>query len=180
MKRIFYIPLLLSLFVFLSCDQEADESLDPRPLLVNGQFMRLDITKDRFNANDLANTSFGGKLTSPSGIVVRYELLVRVTRAGELVSDYLPYDEITSFPYDLNVTPATIEAVYAEASIPLTLTNGDKIRFIAFSYDAAGNKVGFTNLSRTVQTQPGYKQAYRFNFAVLSDLTSDVNNYEGS
>ncbi len=163
-----------------SCNQEADPSLDPRPLLVNGQFMRLDIQKDRLDATDLQNTSFGGPLTNPSGTVVRFEMFVRVSRAGDLISDYLLYDKIYSFPYELSVTPASIEAVYAREGIPLTLRNADKIRFVTFSYDSSENKVGYTNLSRTVQTEAGYKQAYRFNLQVTDQLEAPVNNYEAN
>ena len=85
MKKIFLLPIFILTFVsFSSC--EKDESLDPRPLFVSGQFMRLDIKRDRLNVND-PNTSFGGPLTNPSNTVVRYELFVRLTRGGVVQSD---------------------------------------------------------------------------------------------
>ena len=179
MKRLFFIALLLvSFFSFSGC--EKDDSLDPRPVQVNGQFMRLDITTDRMNANDIDNAFFGGKLTSPSGTVVRYEMFVRVTRNGELLSEYIPFGQpITSFPLDLRITPAQVQLAYENAGINIgTLLVGDTMRFIAYSYNSNGTKVGYGNLSRTVQTEPAYKQAYRFNTLLTANLTSPVNNYE--
>ena len=179
-KKIYLIPVfIIAMFSLSSCDQEQDDSLDPRPLLVNGQFMRMDILQNRMNANDLANAYFGGPLTNPSHTVVRYELFLRVTRGGALLSEYIPYDVLTSFPQDLIITPVKIEQAYNDFGLNIApLRDGDQIRFIAYSYDSAGNKVGYGNLSRTVQVEAGYKQAYRFNFIVTTNLTSTVNNYE--
>lgn len=179
MKKIFLIPFFVfSLFTFSSC--EKDDSLDPRPLLVNGQFMKIEISKDRIDANDLANAYFGGKLSNPSSNVVRYELFVRVTRVGgELLSEYIPLETITSFPTELQITPAKIEQAYVAFGKDIApLRNGDSMRFIAYSYDSAGNRAGYGSLSRTVQIEPGYKQAYRFNAKVTTDLNQPVNNYE--
>lgn len=182
MKKLVLLPLLLLLVFFSFSSCEKDESLDPRPLLVNGQFMRLDITKDRFDATSaatMATTSFGGSLTNPSGTVVRYELYVRVTIGGILQSDYVPYDVLTSFPQELSITPAKVQQAYADAGITIpALTAGNQIRFIGVSYDSAGNRAAYGNLSRTVQTSPGYKQAYRFNLECKTNLTEEVNNYE--
>jgi hypothetical protein len=57
------------------------------------------------------------------------------------------------------------------------LKKGDFFRFIAYSYDANGNKAGYSNLSRTVQSVAGYKQAYRFNLVYTDELIQPVNNY---
>lgn len=177
MKKIFLLPIFILTFVsFSSC--EKDESLDPRPLFVSGQFMRLDIKRDRLNVND-PNTSFGGPLTNPSNTVVRYELFVRLTRGGVVQSDYIPYDVLTTFPQELAITPAKIEQAYEAAGQSVApLANGDAFRFIAYSYDSAGVKRGYYNLSRTVQTNKGYKQAYRFNLILTDNLTAPLNNYE--
>jgi hypothetical protein len=59
MKILFYIPVfLITLVSFSGC--EKDDSLDPRPVIVDGQYMRLDIKQDRMDANDLDNAYFGG------------------------------------------------------------------------------------------------------------------------
>ncbi len=177
MRKIFFIPVFFLAFICLIGCQK-DESLDPRPLLVQGQFMRLDIKRDRLNANDLENTSFGGTLTNPSGTVVRYEMFVRLTRGGIVQTDYVPYDVLTSLPQELSITPAKIAQAYEIAGHSIApLANGDFFRFIAYSYDSAGHKVGYGDLSRTVQTNESYKQAYRFNL-IVTNQTDDVNNYE--
>ena len=181
MKTFFYTTILFFAFIsFSGC--EKDDSLDPRPVIVDGQFMRLDITTDRMNANDIDNAFFGGRLTNPSGNVVSYELLVRVTRGDNLLSEYIPLGEpITSFPFDLKITPQQIQLAYEEAGIDVgEIVNGDRFRFIGYSYDAKKNKVGYGNLSRTVQTEPAYKQAYRFNTILTTNLDTpkQLNNYE--
>ncbi len=176
MKKILIIS-IFGLFIFTFSGCEKDDSLDPRPVFVNGQYMRLDIKRDRLNANDIANTSFGGTLTNPSGNVVRYELFVRMTQAGVLQSDYIPYDvPITTFPTELEITPAKIAAAYG---IDVSkLAKGNAFRFIAVSYDANGNRAAYQNLSQTVKSNAAYKQAYRFNFILTDNLTADLNNYE--
>lgn len=174
MKKLILLPLLFLAFLSVSC--EKDESLDPLPTKEIGQFMRLDITTDRLNFNDVNNTAFGGHLTNPSGTVVRYEMFIRRTNAaGVITGDYVPFLTVNSFPYELAITPAMIAT-----SLGLTvadLENGDFYRFIAYSYDAAGNKVGYGNLSRTVQTTKALKQGYRFNTILTDNLTAVVNNY---
>lgn len=179
MKILFYIPILfITLFSFSGC--EKDDSLDPRPVIVDGQYMRLDIKQDRMNANDLENAFFGGILTNPSRTVVRYELFVRVTRGSNLLSEYIPLGSpITSFPTNLRITPADVQQAYVQAGIDIgAIVNGDKMRFIGYSYDASGRKVGYGDLSRTVQAEAAYKQAYRFNTLLTTNLTSPLSNYE--
>jgi hypothetical protein len=169
MKNIFNMKKLLSISVFLismafcfSC--QTDESLDPLPTKVDGQFMKLEINplKKELLLADINNTQFEGLLSNTSGTVVRYELFIRRrTAIGFLTSDYVPFRTITSFPNDLIITPADIAATF---NIPVTdLQDSEVYGFLAYSYDAAGNKVGYSNLSRTVQTTPGLNQGYKFN-----------------
>ena len=74
MKKIFF---LLFVFPFFSsCDR--DESLDPRPVFVSGNYIRLDITKKILNFED-ASILFGGSLTAPGLNVSKFNLYVRKT-----------------------------------------------------------------------------------------------------
>ena len=173
MKLILLPFMLCILFLTSSCQ---DDSLNPLPVKVAGQYMRLDITRDRIDANDISNSSFGGTLSNPSGNVVRYELFVRRSVGGIVTSDYIPLQTITTFPYELSVTPAMIAAAY---NIDVSqIGNGEFYRFIAYSYDAAGNKAGYYNLSRTVRVTPTMKEGYRFNTSILTDLNVIYNNYQ--
>ena len=181
MRILFYIPVLLITFLsFSGC--EKDDSLDPRPVIVDGQFMRLDIKQDRMDAADLETAFFGGILTSPGQNVVRYELFVRVQRPNAVpLSEYIHLRTITEFPLDLKVTVADIEQAYERASIDIgAVRAGDFIKFNAFSYDSSERKVGYSDLSRTVQAEAAYKQAYRFNTELSTDLTVPeiYNNYQ--
>jgi hypothetical protein len=179
MKKIFFIPLFVVILCSaLSC--EKDDSLDPRPLLVEGQFMRLDITRDRIDFNNLSTSSFGGTLTNPSNTVVRYELFVRWVRAGELSSEYIPLyvDPITTFPQELAITAQDVQDAYARIGRTITIQQGDIFRFIAYSYDANGRRAGYRDLSATIRGEAAYKQAYKFNTSVETNLTSPINNYQ--
>jgi len=176
MKKIFFIPILLAALCFSSC--EKDDSLDPLPLLVEGQYMRLDITRDRIDANNITTSSFGGLLTNPSHSVVKYDLFVRWFRPGTLSSEYVPLRTITSFPAELSVTTQDVEAAYADAGRTITVQDGDVFRFIAYSYDAKGVRAGYRELSATIRGESAYKQAYKFNTLVTPNLTSTYNNYQ--
>lgn len=177
MKRIFFLPVILAILVsFTGC--EKDESLDPLPLVVNGQFMRLDITRDRIDANNLDTSSFGGMLTNPSNDVVRYELLVRIIRADRGISEYIPLETLTSFPQDLSINAQKVEAAYLAFGMPVTVQNGDVLKFIAYSYNSQGVRVAYRDLSSTVRSEAGYKQAYKFNTFVVTNLQLEINNYQ--
>lgn len=175
--RIFYIipALLITCMTFSGC--EKDESLDPRPLLVNGQFMRLDITRDRIDVNNIETSSFGGMLTNPSNDVVRYELFVRLVRNNVAISEYIPYETLTSFPQELAVTADKVEQAYSAIGTNITIVQGDVFRFIAYSYNSAGVRAAYRDLSGTVRGDAGYKQAYKFNTSVEENLLLEINNY---
>ncbi len=181
MKKIFFLPVILAVvFSFSGC--EKDESLDPRPLLVQGQFMRLDIVRDRIDAGNLETSSFGGMLTNPSNDVVRYELFVRLVRGNVGISEYISVDTLTSFPQELAITAQDIEDAYAAIGTNVIVQQGDVFRFIAYSYNSQGVRVAFRDLSTTVRTEPGYKQAYKFNTSVQagSGLETEYSNYESA
>jgi hypothetical protein len=179
MKKIKLIPLLLFFILVSSCQK--DDSLDPRPVLVEGSFMKLDITHKRFNIDDLSNTTFGGMLTNPGGKVVKYNLYVRRTdtdtnQAGEFVL----LRTITSFPLDLEITP---QEIATHIGLPITsLKAGDTFRFIGEAFDANNTRTDYYNLSSTIQSNPeSYKQAFRFgcimgNNSTIHDLV--IPNYD--
>jgi hypothetical protein len=99
MKKII-IPIFLLLF-FISCEKE--EYLDPRPDLVGGQYIRLNILNESIDFNNIANSEFKGVLTNPAKDVVKYELFIRRRNAdGQNTSDFVIFKTITSFPHDLN------------------------------------------------------------------------------
>jgi hypothetical protein len=166
MKKLFLLSLLSLLCITASC--ERDESLDPRPVLTSGAYVRLDITKKRMNFDDLSNTSFGGLLSAPGNQVSKYNLYVRRTDPfGSSFGDFKLLRTITAFPVDLNITPAEIATAL---EIPLTdLAFADVYRFYGEAFDLAGNRIDYYNLSQTIQSnQAFYKQAFRFR----TDLTN--------
>ncbi|MCY7360949.1 MAG: hypothetical protein LH629_02610 [Ignavibacteria bacterium] len=164
MKKIFLLAIAFFCLCFSSC--EKDESLDPRPLLVGGQFVRLDITRPRMNSQDINNTSFGGLLTAPSGNVAKFNLYVRKYDGILPATEFKLVKTITSFPTDLSITPQDIAT-----ALGLQLTDlkfADVFRFYGESFDSNGNRADYYSLSAIVQTTISYKQAYRF----VSDLTN--------
>jgi hypothetical protein len=163
MKKLF----LLSVFVFaalglLSCE---DDNLNPLPELVKGQYMKLDIKTREMNYTDLTNTAFTGTLSDPSGTVVKYDLYVRRRDAsGFLTGDYVFMKSITSFPYELSITP---EMVATALNLQVSdLQAGDVYTFFAYSFDASGNKAGYINLARILQVTATMEQGYKFNTAL--------------
>ena len=180
MKKIFVIPfLILTFFSFLSC--EKDDSLDPRPVLEAGNYVRLDITKKRLNIDDINATSFGGRLTAPGNKVASYNLYVRKKDIYGFTTDFKLIKTINTFPFDLDITPNDIAtALNVDVS---TLVFGDSFRFYGESFDANGKRADYYSLSATIQGAPSMKQAYRFvtdmtNTSGFSDLElSAFDNY---
>jgi hypothetical protein len=175
MKNIFKGIVMFCFVGLISCEQ--DKSLDPRPLLVGGQFARLDITHDRILIDD-ETSYFGGPLTTPSNNVVKYDLYVRV-RPGSgsditLLSDYYLIKSITSFPVELKITKDDIATAL---QIPVTdLSTGDIFNFYAETFDAEGKKVDFYGLSSTIRSSVSMKQGYRFS----TDLTTTALYEQGA
>jgi len=174
MKKFFLIPILfISLFALSSCE---DDSLNPLPVQQLGQFMKLDIDPNhkQMDYNNMNDTYFGGILSNPTNNVVKFELMVRRTTSGELTGDYIPLTTITSFPYDLRITPAQLVEVLG---IQLSdIKAGDSFRFYGYSYDSNGNVAHYRSLASIVRTTNALEQAYRFNTSISAILDADYNN----
>ena len=175
-NKIFLSVLFAGLVSLSSC--EKDESLDPLPLKLQGQYVKLDVSSDRLNFSDLPNAYFGGTLSVPSNNVVRYELFVRRELGSAPTADYKLLTTVTSFPHELKVTPNDIAA--ALEVDPSTLQNGDYYRFYAVSYDANGNKAQYRDLSRNIATENTLEQAYRFRTVMTTDMVNVFNIYGGN
>ena len=160
MKKFFFLPVFIFVaFSFLSCE---DDSLNPLPEKVAGQFMRLEIKTRIMDVNDMANAEFSGTLSNTSGNVVKYELYVRRRDdQGALTGDYVLMQTINSFPYNLRITPQMIADTYGLNVSDLK--KGEVYTFFAYSYDAFGNKAGYLNLARIIQVTAGMQQGYKFN-----------------
>ncbi len=175
MKKIFFIITFFA--TLISCTKE--DALDPLPLIVNGDFVRLDITSKRLEFQNLNTTYFGGNLTTPNANIEKYELFVRRKRAnGILSSDYIKLLTVTNFPYDLRVTPQLIADAY---NIPLSdLQISETYGFLAYATTKQGKVISYDSLSSVVRTQPGLKQAFRFFTDLEKDavFNPDFNNYQ--
>ncbi|WP_309642596.1 hypothetical protein [Flavobacterium sp.] len=172
MKKIFFAPIFtLLFFAFSSC--ETQDSLDPRPLIVDGQYVRLDITKKVLTSDHLDTAVFGGALTTPGNNVQSYDLYVRRHNVNDVITgNYVKLLTITSFPTELAITPQMI----ADAlSIPRSdLLAGDVFTFLGYSKGFDGTIVDYNKLSATVKAQAGMKQGYKFMTKLASDTS--INN----
>jgi hypothetical protein len=171
MKKIFlFLVVFTILFSFSAC--EKDDSLDPRPVIVAGQYVRLDITSKvlksirtnspnpQFTSDEVAQSSFGGLLTDPSGTVVKYNLYVKKRDINGVASEFKLLKVITSFPTNLEISSADIATALG---IPTSeIVWAEEYFFYGESFNAAGKRADFYSLSATVQGAPGMKQAYRF------------------
>ena len=167
MKKIFYFLVCFSL-ILISC--EKDDSLDPRPDLVPGQFVKLDIIKPLIDANNLSTSSFVGTLSTPSNNVDKYELYVSRRNAFGFVSDFVLYETITTFPHELKVNASKLTT----SGIP-TILDSDILRFYGKSYKD-GNVCDYNSLSATVKSQKSLKQGYKFFVPVTSNITDIPEN----
>ncbi len=178
MKKLIMLPFLLVLFSLSSC--EKDESLNPLPTIVQGQYVRLDITKKLLAFEHINEAEFGGLLTNPSNTVVKFELYVRYSTGIDVTANnYVLLRTVTAFPYDLKITPTELATALGKSVSDFN--QGDKFRFLGYSYDANGNVADYNSLSATVKTQPGMKQGYKFVTKFESDaniLLNSFNNYE--
>lgn len=173
MKKILFALFALTfLSVLTSC--EKDQSLDPRPQLVSGQFVRLELTYDHkyliakssavinpeFTDAEIQDHYFGGMLTNPSGNVKTYNLYVKKVDLYNNSTEYKLLKTVTSFPFDLRITLADIAS-----ALDITVNDIKALEnfyFYGESYDAHGNRASFNNLSSTVQSASTMFQGYRF------------------
>jgi hypothetical protein len=159
MKKIFFLPVLfLSLVCFTSCE---DDSLDPLPNKVIGNYVMLNATQRSLDYSDLSNAAFKGTLSVPGNNIVKYELFIRRRNPNGInTSDFVLLETITSFPYELNITP---EKIAAALDINVSdLQDGDVYRFIGYSYTADGTKTGYNDLSATLKSTETMKQGYKW------------------
>ena len=176
MKKIFLLPILIIAFFISSCE---DDSTDPLPIKVPGQFVKLDIQQRSLDFSNINTTAFRGTLSVPANNVVRYELFVRRRNPNGInTSNFKLLQTITTFPYELNITPAQIAA--AVGTDVASLQTGDIYRFIGYSYDAAGNKAGFLNLSAELRNNATMKQGYKWSVDLPTAIDPLVpfNSYE--
>ena len=175
MKNIF-LPLILLCLCIASC--EKDESLNPLATVVGGQFASLNITKSLLDFNKINTTSFGGILTTPSNNIVKYDLYVRYTSSAGFTNDnYVLLKTITSFPVDLDITP--IDLATALNKNLVDFKQGDKFRFLAYTYDSNGIVCDYNKLAAPVRTQASMKQGYKFvtQLETGANLTNFFDNY---
>lgn len=175
MKKII-LRLLIIVFIVSSCSK--DEGLNPLATIVPGQYVRLDITNGYMDYANINNTFFGGKLTTPSKGISKFDLYIRYTNNNGITnSNYVLLKSITTFPTDLQITPAEIATAL---NIPvLSLNKGDKFRFLGYSYDENGNVCDYNKLSSVLKTQAAMKQAYKFVTGLeIAPLVIPYDNYE--
>lgn len=167
MKKILLLPILCTVLLsFSACERE--EALDPRPVIVDGQYVRFDIKNQVLTSDHPETAIFGGTLTTPGDNVAKYELFVRRTNSfGVTSGNYVPLLTVQNFPSDLIITPQMI----ADAlGISVTdLQSSDTYRFLGYSYSTSGVKSDYNSLSSTVKSQTGLKQGYKFMTSYLSD-----------
>lgn len=175
-KLLFILHIILSIS-FLSCTK--DDSLDPLPIIVNADFVRLDIISKRLEFQNLNTTYFGGILSTPNSNIEKYDLYVRRKKSnGIIVSNYVKLLTISSFPYDLKVTPQLIADSYG---IPLSeIETAESFSFLGYATTKQGKVISYNDLSSVVKTQPGMKQAFRFytDIQTLAPFDPDFNNYQ--
>ena len=160
MKKLFLLPIfLLVAFSFSSCE---DDDLNPLPTKVSGQFMKLDIKTREMDVSNPETAAFTGTLSNTSGDVVKYELYVRRRTGNFLTGDYVLMQTITSFPYELKITPQMV-ATALNVDVSDFIVDSDVFTFFAYSYDAEGNKAGYINLARILQVTASMNQGYKFN-----------------
>lgn len=159
MKNIFInFVIVFTAFISISC--EKDESLDPRPVVVPGVYVLLDITSKRFNFDEPNTTYFGGKITAPAGNVSKYVLYVRQRDNFGYAGDFKVVKTVTQFPFDLKLTPNDIAGALG---VPLAnLKYGDNFRFYGESFATDGTRTDWYSLAAVIQAAPSMKQGYRF------------------
>jgi len=163
MKNIY--KFLLLAFVIISITACSDNGQNPLPIDGNvgpfGAFVRLDITSNPvLDVTDIANTSFGGTITTPSNNVASWDVVVRRVSGGA-ATNFVPLLSITSFPGEFKVTPASLAAAFGLTVADLQA--GDRFDFEATSTGTDGSKTTFDDLSSDLGGNTGEAQGYRFN-----------------
>lgn len=159
-----YIILIFIFICTIACSK--DDSLDPRPLVIPGQFITLNITNARIDSKNLLASGFEGVIDAPSKNVDKYELYVAHRNSFGFVTDFVLLQTITSFPANIKVTSADVQLV----GIP-ALVKSDQLRFFGRSFKD-GVVADFNSLSSTLRSSQAQKQGYKF-FTDVTDAPSD-------
>lgn len=165
------------LLAFLSLTSCEEDSLDPLPTKVAGQFVKMDIIQRTMESNFLETTAFRATLSTPGNNIVKYDLFVRRRNPnGFNTSNFVLLKTITSFPHDLVVTPQDIaNALGVDRS---TLENSDNYRFVGYSYDANGAKAGYNNLAASWRVVDAMKQGYRWTVNLIPEIDPDADPFD--
>lgn len=174
MKKILKFVYVFAAFIlFTSC--ETDKSLDPRPILQGGQYVRLDITKTRLYFDDLANAEFGGQLSTPNNDVQKYDLYITRKANGVVLGEYQKLLSVTNFPSQLVITPKMIADIYGIT--PSELKQGEVYKFLGYATGVDGTVTNYNNLSSTVKSQVGMKQGFKFQTDLENSSAVPGDNY---
>lgn len=181
MKKMF-LSLFFIAIAISSCSK--DDSLDPRPVLVSGQFVKFDIKNKILDSENPSSATFGGVLSAPGNKVVSYKVYVRLYKAPLPATDFKFLREVTQFPSDLYFTAQDIATAL---NIPVAKVEFSTVLgFYGEAFDADGNRFDFSNLSTVIRANSSaYKHAFRFNSSVLklADISQvsydEYNNWEG-
>jgi hypothetical protein len=182
MKNIFIKTFFIFVCVSILLSCQKDESLDPRPLIVNGQYVRLDITNRILDFDSPTTTYFGGTVSAPANNIKKYKMFVKRRSANVFARDYveIPLD-ISSFPYELKITPQLIATTLG---LQITdLKQDDVFFFNCESEGIDGRITTYNNLSSVIKNQGSMKQGYRVVTQILKgqDFTlfeNTFNNYD--
>ena len=170
MKKIkIMFSLLAVALLFGACEQE---SLNPLPPKIQGMYVAIDFDQVTLELNKIETTAIRATLTNPGSNITRYELFTqRRDSQGEYSGPMVPLLTVNSFPYQLAITPQMLaDAIGIEVS---EIAAGDIYRFIAYSYDAGGTKVGYNNLSAILRTTESMKQGYRWSCDARLEINPD-------
>ncbi len=161
MKNLIKFTLIWFLTVSLS-SCEKDESKEPRPLFVDGQYVRIDFTDNRvLDFDNINNTFFGGLITTPGNNVRKFEITVKRRNGGVWGADFAKIPlEINVFPYELKITP---QLLATSLNLPISdLKSNDFYLFRCSSTGLDGRIVTYNDLSAVIKNQSSMKQAYLF------------------
>lgn len=172
MKNTFNLLSYISLFlVFISC--EKDESKDPLPNLVAGNYVRVNFTNKILNYDDLTNTYFGGVLTNPGNNISKYTLKVKKRNAGVFSGDYVTVLTVTSFPNEFKISPSDLAT-----ALGVSLSDLKKNDFYFFNAEAIatdGTIVTYNDLSFDIRNNSSMKQGFRFVTQMYEQSLYDSN-----
>jgi hypothetical protein len=154
------------LFLLLS-SCEKDDSLDPRPIIVQGQYITLTNISKKVFYDNVPTSNFEGVLKDPSGKVVKYNLYVRLKDQNGILGQYKLLKTITSFPHQLIISR---DEIATALGVPVSaLLVGGLYNFWGESFDANNTKTDFNSLSTVVKSNSSLQQGFRFKTQSLTN-----------